>query len=122
MSDGLISIKDRKNHDKRAGMKDSLEERRHKGKFNPYKYVSPNLVKSSPVKKNEKNDYDFRLLDMILDKSCSCFLSHLKNDHIINHQTKLHLKKYDKHLKKFNSTAALDAALDVGFSEIEFLF
>jgi hypothetical protein len=29
------------------------------------------------------------------------------------HNTKQNLKKYDKHLKKFNATKALDAALEV---------
>lgn len=30
------------------------------------------------------------------------------------HNIKQNLKKYDKHLKKFNATKALDAALEVG--------
>ena len=34
-------------------------------------------------------------------------------DHIVSHTSKEHLKKYDKHLKKFNATKALDSALDV---------
>jgi U3 small nucleolar RNA-associated protein 15 len=37
----------------------------------------------------------------------------MKRDHIISHETKQHLKKYDKHLKKFNATKALDAALEL---------
>lgn len=32
---------------------------------------------------------------------------------MIIHQTKQNLKKYDKNLKKFNASKALDAALDV---------
>ena len=31
---------------------------------------------------------------------------------MISHATKQHLKKYDKNLKKFNATKALDAALE----------
>ena len=37
----------------------------------------------------------------------------IKTDHIVNHLTKQHLTKYDKHLKKFNSTKALDSSLEV---------
>lgn len=51
-------------------------------KYNPYKYVSPLLVANSPV------------------------------DHVVTHLTKQHLRKYDKYLKKFNSTKALDSALE----------
>lgn len=39
-----------------------------------------------------------------------------QTDHIINQTTKQHLKKYDKHLKKFNATKALDEALAVNFN------
>lgn len=54
-----------------------------KKKYNPYKYISPSIINSS------------------------------SNDHVIIHQTKQNLKKYDKNLKKFNASKALDAALDL---------
>ena len=49
MSDGLISIKDRKKHDKTLEEMKELASKKLKNTFNPYKYVSPTLVKSSPV-------------------------------------------------------------------------
>lgn len=79
MSDGLLSIKERKKHD---GSSVSKDMNRNRNKFNPYKYISPSLVANSP------------------------------NDHVIMHTTKQNLKKYDKHLKKFNASKALDAALE----------
>lgn len=48
--------------------------------------------------------------------SFSYYLFSNQTDHIINQTTKQHLKKYDKHLKKFNATKALDEALAVNFS------
>ena len=81
MSDGLVSIKDRKKHNPEAYRETHKQK---KSTFNPYKYVSPNLVNS-------------------------------QTDHIINQTTKQYLKKYDKHLKKFNATKALDEALAVNF-------
>lgn len=50
MSDGLLSIKDRRRYDEKS---ENLKETPGKGtkttKYNPYKYVSPSLVNNSPV-------------------------------------------------------------------------
>ena len=81
MSDGLFSIKERKKHDPVSSQLNKLNS--SKNKFNPYRYISPNIITNS------------------------------SNDHVIMHNTKQNLKKYDKHLKKFNATKALDAALEV---------
>lgn len=51
--------------------------------FNPYKYVSPTVFSTSAT------------------------------DHLILHEARPRLKGYDKQLKKFNSTAALDEALSL---------
>ena len=51
MSDGLLSIKERKTHDPNSeAFRESNKHRNSLKKFNPYKYVSPNLVNNSPVK------------------------------------------------------------------------
>lgn len=52
MSDGLISIKDRKKHDRTVEELKELASKKAKRTFNPYKYVSPSLVKSSAVNIN----------------------------------------------------------------------
>lgn len=83
MSDGLFSIREQKKHD--SNSQQIYKQSPNKNKFNPYRYISPNIITNS------------------------------SNDHIIMHNTKQNLKKYDKHLKKFNATKALDAALEVGF-------
>lgn len=78
MTDGLLSIKTRKNPEKKE------EEVRLKKKtkaFNPYRYATPTFSDTS-------------------------------NDHIIQHTTKQHLEKFDKNLKKFNVTKALDSVLE----------
>ena len=54
MNDGLISIKDRKKHDKTLEEMKDLASKKQKNTFNPYKYVSPTLVKSSPVRKRDQ--------------------------------------------------------------------
>lgn len=51
--------------------------------YNPYKYASPSIFTTSTT------------------------------DHLISHEAKPHLKSYDKQLKKFNSTKALDEALSI---------
>ena len=51
--------------------------------FNPYKYVSPAVFTTSAT------------------------------DHLILHEARPYLKSYDKQLKKFNSTKALDEALSL---------
>ncbi len=48
MSDGLLSIKERKKID---GDADRQAHRTKNLKFNPYKYISPNVANSSPVTK-----------------------------------------------------------------------
>lgn len=50
MNDGLISIKDRKKREKNLEELKELASKKAKSTFNPYKYVSPTLVKSSPVR------------------------------------------------------------------------
>lgn len=82
MSDGLLSIRDRKKHDINSEAYREMNKQKKATSFNPYKYVSPNLVNS-------------------------------QTDHIINQTAKQYLKKYDKHLRKFNATKALDESLAV---------
>ncbi len=107
MSDGLLSIKDKRKptSEKSSNLNQEPYNMTYKSKkYNPYKYVSPSLVNSSPVSSFSILRNFVRLYSIFLCK---------KNDHLIAHTTKQHLKKYDKHLKKFNASKALDSALDV---------
>lgn len=46
MSDGLLSIKERKKYDPNSDTYRETHKHKKSNTFNPYKYVSPNLVSS----------------------------------------------------------------------------
>ena len=50
MSDGLLSIKDRRRYDEKSeNLRETPGNSTKTTKYNPYKYVSPSLVNNSPV-------------------------------------------------------------------------
>lgn len=108
MTDGLLSIKERKKPQSIEELKQAQQQQKVK-KFNPYKYASPNFIN------NTVNTLYIGFKQLIFLIVYFSLLN--KNDHVINHLTKQHLKPYDKNLKKFNSTKALDSALDVSFKK-----
>ena len=108
MSDGLLSIKERKKPDDIVAFQ---KKQKKAEQFNPYRYASPNFINSSVC-----------IFFNFLKKKMYIFFSFFfnsQNDHVITHLTKQHLKPYDKNLKKFNATKALDSALDVSLNKIK---
>lgn len=50
MTDGLLSIKNRRRHDPKSAEFKEQSKQLNKPSFNSYKYINPSLVNTSPVK------------------------------------------------------------------------